>query len=430
MRIIWIVNTIFPYPAEQLNYDKSIYGGWLNGLATNLILNSEIELCIVSTYDGKKLFHCVDSRIEYYLLPGGSAIKYNSKLNNYAKIIIQNFKPDIVHIHGTEFSHSLSFINEIKDENIKIITSIQGLVSVYAKNYLAGIRIKDIIKNNTLRNFIKRDGIINSQKNFELRGKYEKEIIKRSNVILGRTTWDYANTKAINSDEKYFYCGEILRKSFYKDSWNKNNIEKYSLFSSQGNYPVKGLHFLLKTVEILKIDYPNVKLYIGGQNIINTDSLKNKIKLTGYGRYIKRLIKAYKIEDNVFFTGPLDEERMRDRLLKTNVFVLPSVIENSSNSLCEAMILGVPCVATNTGGTMDMLEHKKEGFLYPYNEPAICAKYISDYFKDDSLCVEMGINSKNRALNRHDPKKIIDDLIKIYKTLIYKNIYLNNTNND
>lgn len=80
------------------------------------------------------------------------------------------------------------------------------------------------------------------------------------------------------------------------------------------------------------------------------------------------------------FTGILSEEKMIEQYLKSNVFVLPSVIENSSNSLGEAMLLGMPCVATNTGGTMDILEHKKEGFLYPYTEPAMCADYISRYF--------------------------------------------------
>ncbi len=114
----------------------------------------------------------------------------------------------------------------------------------------------------------------------------------------------------------------------------------------------------------------------------------------------------------------LKEKEILNRLLKTNVFVLPSVIENSSNSLAEAMLLGMPCVATNTGGTMDMLEHKKEGFLYPYTEPAMCAEYINRFFNDEKLCVEYGANARYKALVRHNPENNVRDILEIYQDVM------------
>lgn len=112
------------------------------------------------------------------------------------------------------------------------------------------------------------------------------------------------------------------------------------------------------------------------------------------------------------FTGILSEEKMIEQYLKSNVFVLPSVIENSSNSL--------GCVATNTGGTMDILEHKKEGFLYPYTEPAMCADYISRYFEDDKLCIEYGRQARKKALSRHNAENNANQIIKIYNEIIKK----------
>ena len=114
----------------------------------------------------------------------------------------------------------------------------------------------------------------------------------------------------------------------------------------------------------------------------------------------------------------LEEKEILNRLLKTNVFVLPSVIENSSNSLAEAMLLGMPCVAANTGGTMDILEHKKEGFLYPYTEPAICAEYINRFLSDEKLCIEYGKNAREKALVRHNPEKNVRDIIEIYQDVM------------
>ena len=100
------------------------------------------------------------------------------------------------------------------------------------------------------------------------------------------------------------------------------------------------------------------------------------------------MIEKYELGKNIEFTGLLNENQMIERLLKTNVFILPSAIENSSNSLGEAMLLGLPCIASNTGGTMDILKHKEEGLLYPYTEPAILAEYIGRFFENDELCIE------------------------------------------
>ena len=53
MKVLWIVNTIFPYPASKLLIKKECFGGWLNGLANSLRNNSEIELAVATVYDGK-----------------------------------------------------------------------------------------------------------------------------------------------------------------------------------------------------------------------------------------------------------------------------------------------------------------------------------------------------------------------------------------
>ena len=412
MKILWIVNTIFPYPAMQLKTEKCVFGGWLNGLADQLKEQENIELGIATAYNGNEIKKYYDGKITYYLMPGAPALKYDSKLNKYCKIILNEFKPELLHIHGTEYAHGLSFINVCND-NIKKIVSIQGLISYYEKVYLANIPYNEIIKNITLRDIIRRDNLFQQKNKFRRRGRNEIEIIKKADAILGRTTWDYANTKAINLNEKYYCSNETLRQCFYNQQWNIENIDRYTIFCSQAGYPIKGFHFLLETIAILKKQYPMIKLFTAGENILNRG-----FKTSGYARYLSKLIDKYEVSDNVIFTGLLSEEEMAKKLLKTHVFVLPSAIENSSNSLGEAMLLGMPCVATNTGGTMDMLEHRKEGYLYPYTEPAMCAEYISNFFEDDELAIRMGKTARRKALESHDPEKNVTKLLEIYKEVI------------
>ena len=386
-------------------------------MANELVKDRKVELAIATVYNGNEIKKYDDGNIIYYLIPGAPALKYNKNINQYCNKIIDEFEPDILHRHGIEFAHGLSFIN-VCDKKIKKIVSIQGMTSCYSEVYLANIPYKEIVKNITFRDLIKRDNLFQQKKKFAKRGKFEEEIIHKADIVLGRTFWDYANTKSINLNEEYYINNETLRNEFYKYEWKVENTEKYRLFSSQGLYPIKGLHYLIKAVAILKKRYKQIKLYVAGQNILDNSTIKAKLKRTGYANYIQKLIKKYNLEKNIIFTGVLDEKQMIEILLKTNVFVLPSAIENSSNSLGEAMLLGMPCVATNTGGTMDILEHKKEGYLYPYTEPAMCAEYISKIFEDDKLAIKLGQTARKTALNRHDPKKNVESIINIYKKVI------------
>ena len=411
MKILWIVNAIFPYPSEKIGMKKCNFGGWLNGLANNLKDNKEINLAIATVYTGKKMLEFNDGKITYYLVP-----KNDNKIGINWKKINNIFNPDIIHIHGTELGIGQDVIKA--SPNAIVVTSIQGLVSRISEVYTANIENTDIIKNITFRDVVKRDNIFQQQKKFRRIGKIEHEIIKKSNAVIGRTTWDYANVKAIKPDMKYYNGNETLREVFYNKDWNINNIERHSLFCSQAGYPIKGLHYLVQAVVILKNKYPDIKLYVAGNNIIDKSNLKSKLRKSGYAKYIESLIKKYELRNNIIFTGLLDEEQMLQRLLNTHVFVLPSAIENSSNSLGEAMILGMPCVASNTGGTMDILEHKNEGYLYPYTEPAMCAEYISRLFEDDNLAENLGKKAQITAKERHNPEKNVNTILDIYNEIL------------
>lgn len=418
MRILWIVNTIFPYPSEKMGYKKNVFGGWLLGLYNGIKKNKDICFAIATTYNGKELLKFNDDKTMYYLLPCKNNIKYDKNLEDYWKKIVTDFKPDLVHIHGTEYAHGLAFQNACP--NIKTVVSIQGLMSVHTNNYIANITYKDILKNITLRDIIKRDNIFQQQYSFEKRGQIEKQIIKNSTAIIGRTEWDYANTLVIAGVDKYYKCNETLRDSFYNKNWDIKKIEKHSIFISQAGYPIKGFHMVLHAINILKKNYPDINVYIAGPNIVDMSTLKSKLKISGYTKYIISLIKKYELEPNIHFTGILSEEQMADKLLKSHVFIQASSIENSPNSLGEAMILGMPCVASNVGGTNTMLKDKEEGFLYPFGDYGLMAYYISEVFENDKLAINIGQKAKQHACNTHNKEKNVLNMLKIYEEIIKK----------
>jgi glycosyltransferase involved in cell wall biosynthesis len=82
------------------------------------------------------------------------------------------------------------------------------------------------------------------------------------------------------------------------------------------------------------------------------------------------------------------------------------------------MILGVPSIASYVGGTMDMLEHGKEGFLYQANAPYMLAYYVMKIFANDQLAQQLSGNAVKRAKNTHSRESNGNSLMNIYRSII------------
>ena len=421
MKVLWIVNILFPAQAKRLGKNSNVFGGWLTSLASDICLEKNMQLAIAT------VSNCVeetlvfdDNNITYYVLPCKDIYKYDKKLEVYWKDVIDKFNPSIVHIHGTEFPHSLAFLN-VNNKKIKTVVSIQGLVSICADVYEANMNYKDIYSNITFRDIIRFDNIYQQKKKFINRGKYEVDILKKCDFIIGRTEWDYANSYAIVRKDNYFKCNETLRECFYSNLWNINNITRKTIFISQASYPLKGFHIFLKSLCMIKKDYPDVKVFVAGPNILQKSKLIDKVKFSGYAKYLKKIIVKNKLENNVIFVGLLQEKEIVDLMKKCNIYVQASALENSSNSLGEAMLIGMPIVASNVGGTSSMILDKKEAFLYPYTDYAMLYFYIKKIFDDDKLAIKLGINAREHALVTHDREKNVAQMIKIYEEIINEN---------
>jgi glycosyltransferase involved in cell wall biosynthesis len=358
------------------------------------------------------------NKIKYYAFPLTSEkdVKSN-KLKEHLLKVLDEVNPDIVHIFGTEFPHALIMVITCIERNKRVVISIQGLTSVYAQHYLPGMPIK-IQKRFTIRDFIKQDNLIQQQGKFSKRGSLEVEALQKVNHFIGRTTWDKACTSQINPNAKYYCCNETLRDEFYKHNWDIKNCEKHSIFISQGQYPIKGLHFALEAMPLILKRFPDTRLYVGGHNITRNDSLIDMLKISSYGKYIKKIIEKYNLQNNVEFTGILDEKQMCQRYLKSNVFVCPSSIENSPNSLGEAMILGVPCVAADVGGVSDMLQHREEGFVYQHDAPYMLAHYVCEIFDNIEQALSFSTKAREHALKTHDRDLNTTRLIEIYESIV------------
>ena len=422
MDILWLINVPLPEASHLMGEEPLPFGGWLINASKDLANNEGIELSIAfPSNKANKFKELKGEKINYYpFIPvkenDSKVIEYNESF----KTLLKKLKPDIVHIYGTEIPHTLSMVNTCNYLNIKTVISIQGLVSIIQKHMYSDLPFYAIY-GNTFRNLIRKDSVNGLKKLFKYRGNYEIEALKKTNHIIGRTTWDKACSNQISPEAKYHFCNETLREEFYKHQWDINDCEKFSIFLSQGQYPIKGLHYVLEAMPLILKKFPLAKVYISGKNITESDSLKNKLFLTYYGKYIKRMIKKLDLEEKVIFTGPLDEENMCHQYLKSHVFVCPSSIENSPNSLGEALMLGVPSIASYVGGIPDLLIDNEEGFLYQHNAPYMLAHYVCKIFENENIALKFSKNAREYKLEAHSRDKNTKRLIEIYNEILEKN---------
>ena len=415
MKILWLCNVPVSVIAKQENL-KSVFGGWLDGAITPLIEDESNQLMYL--FPSANKLEGKIGNLAYSSFSPINIFKVDTNLIEYFKQVLTNYNPDIVHIWGTELLHSLCMMKACENLGVldKTVINIQGLCSYIAKHYDAGLPTK-VMKRYTLKGLLKGFKNIESEKRaFEKRGKLETECLKMAKNVIGRTDWDRACTTQINPSVNYYHCNETLRTNFYEGVWSYNDCEKHSIFVSQCNYSIKGFHKLLEAMPIILQKYPDAKIYTTGRDLINL-SFNDKIKLGSYESYLISLIKKYKLDKSVKFLGSLSADDMKKAYLNANCFVSCSSIENSPNSVGEAMLLGVPTISSDVGGVKNMLVHGKEGYVYPFDEEYMLAYYVCRVF-------EYGENFKINAVARehaiitHNIKSNQETLQKIYNTII------------
>lgn len=413
MKILWISN-------RRLDVDKegTYGGGWLTSLMQNLINHPDIELsvCYVDR-DLKQLRDVTKDGVRHFGVPRKkNVMKYDKLVSRYLCKIIDDINPDIIHAQGTENANAIAAMRE--RPNCTYVVSIQGLLSRYAEHYVGGVPFPYMF-DLTPRDLLHQDGPISKGKKFAKSSWYEIEMIERANYVMARTSWDVACVKHINREVPIYSDLRVLRPTFYKNEWKMENCKRHSIFVGASNNQIKGLHFVLQALPLIRKVYPDTHLYISSRDFTKVNSLNDVIRYQTYYFYIKKLIKKLDLADSVTFMGVLSEQKMCEAFLNAHVFVLPSVIENSPNTLSEAGVLGVPTVSSYIAGVPDLVEDGVNGFLYAYDEYYIMADRIIRMFGDDALTQSLSSHLRDKARVMYSADKNTDLVYQAYLD-IYK----------
>ncbi|MCM1103123.1 MAG: glycosyltransferase family 4 protein [Clostridium sp.] len=429
MRILWVCNIVLPVIAEELGMPVSNKEGWLSGISRRLLCGMKEEEEIVlgvcfpvnGVQNGAKEpgGRLSDEPLYYYGFSEDTVHeeRYDAALEQRMKEIIADFSPDVLHCFGTEYGHTYAAVKAFARPQRTLI-GIQGVCAALAEHYLDGVPEK-AARRRTLRDRLKKDDLLQQQEKMRLRGVRETQALALAGHVTGRTAFDRREMEKAAPQAAYHVMNETLRAEFYDGCWRYEDCEKHRLFVSQGNYPIKGLHDALRALAVLKKQYPDIRLYVGGDCIVRRGSngWMDRLKISSYGAYLNDLIREGGLEEQVCFLGQLSAVEMKEQYLKAHVFLSTSTIENSPNSVGEAMLLGMPVVSSMVGGVPDLLTDEKEGLFYPAGNVSALAVAVTRIFEDGALAERLSGAARERARKTHDADANYRALLAMYEEI-------------
>jgi len=95
---------------------------------------------------------------------------------------------------------------------------------------------------------------------------------------------------------------------------------------------------------------------------------------------------------------PISRDRINDWLMTLHLFVLPSLTEGCPNMLMEAMALGLPCIATQTGANPVLMDPMVSGMIVPWGNSKELEIAILNMMKDREAARSMGRKAREKMM--------------------------------
>ena len=401
MRILWFSLTPANFAAQSGGYNG---GGWISSLESAVAARGDVELGVAFLHSSS-VGKTRRSGVTYYPMRRPQSlfaridrffrISRQDRLElDLCKRVVDDFEPDVIQVFGTESSFGLI----ARETDVPVVIHLQGLMGPYMNAWVPpGFTMWDYAcrgSANPLRVALGLRAIAFNRHAAER----ECEIMQTCKAFMGRTEWDRAFVSLHAPQARYFTCWEALRPCFYEPGeWAP---PAKPVFVSTVSGPLyKGHDLILKTaLALTESGLSGFEWRVYGVGDVRFAERKTGIRATDVG---------------VRPMGVATEEQLRDALLHASVYVHPSYIDNSPNSVCEAQALGVPVVATDVGGVSSLFAPDRSRCLVPANDPLMMSTQVLRAL--DAPCSFQ--SNRNQIQCRHSRDNIVQVLLSVYQSL-------------
>ena len=392
MKVAWLAPYPVPLlqPSLQLARQPTSFHpcSWIVHLSRALAQRSEIELHLVTE---SPLVHATQTveqdNIAYHIvktgIPGASRgwpqwLPFDALTGFQARIRqlcreVRLIKPDLVHAHGTEAAYGRAGMAT----GLPCLLSMQGIVTEISKT--------------------------NPSFGFRLIRHWEQQTVRQAQFFVCRTDFDTGFVRSINPAARIFTIHEAMNPVYFTSEWNDPQTNR--LLFVGGLSPWKGLPVLLEALSLVRRKQADVCLDVVGSG--GPD----------YTEELRRLCQRLDLTEAVNFLGQRTAEEIVQRQLRAQIFVLPSDNENSPNTLAEAMVIGMPVIATKVGGVPSMVEEGETGVLVPPRDAQLLAERIIWMLGNPAERLRLGRNARAIARERHAKEKVAAETVAAYKKI-------------
>ncbi len=173
----------------------------------------------------------------------------------------------------------------------------------------------------------------------------------------------------------------------------------------------KGQRELLHALALVKREVPDVRLLIVGADAVEVHG-------GSFTGELKVLARELGVSDRVLFAG--ERSDIPQIMAACDVFTLPSFEEPFGLVFLEAMAMQKPVVSLDNGGTPEVVEHGRSGFLAPAKDVAALAAHIVTLLKDPELRARMGAYGRARVLEYFNTQRMARDAGEAYEIVLTK----------
>lgn len=284
---------------------------------------------------------------------------------------IKHIKPNIIHIHGTR-GGVLGRIAAI-NLNIPVIYTEH----LWTKQFRLSSRAMDFLHYNA--NWI-------------------LDMFTTLNIAVSNAVKDFMVSTHITRVEKVKVIYNGIEPSKYEAKIFRN--DKEFLIATVGTLlENKGMQYLIKALPKVIKEFPGIQLEIIGDG--------------SYKRTLENLVKKMKLKNYVKFTG--FTPNIDKYLSRFDLYVQPSLSESFGLAICQAMSVGLPIIATNTGGIPEVVTQDRSGILVEPEDPNALAGAILDLLRNPALARKMGTFASKEVKLRFNVKDMIIALETTYE---------------
>lgn len=413
-KVLWFINKV-PLAVARTAGMSSVRGGWLDSYIEIVGEEAGIDLTVAFLdHTGRTPEGRIDG-VTFVGLPTGEPgsgiggiigrwrhdVAPPDVLAAVARLV-RDVDPDLVHLHGAEYCFGLA----VRDCGVPTVLSIQGSRTVIRRLYLRGVD-RYYLRSLSFVEFLKGRGSVHDHVNMKAQAANEAVTMASVDHIAGRTEWDRRLASVMAPQAVYHHCDEPMRLPFHQASWRAEAAQPGRIVSTSGHYALKGVGTLLRAVDIVRRTAPGITLVLAGVS----PATETEQATTSH-------VRALGIEDRVTVMAEVDAQTLAWELTQANVFVNPSHIENSSNTLSEAQLVGVPCVASAAGGMATIADQGYAALLVQDGDAEALAGALLSLMNDPDEAARLGQRGRASASARHDRERIRAQILSMYDEML------------